>query len=59
MYCIVKSYFWFQIRHLEVSRHAFDGLSVTGSFLLKDVVMRTVVSLAFRSVVLNLGTCND
>ena len=39
-----------QIRHLEVSRHAFEGLIVTGSFLLKDVVMRTVVSLAFRFV---------
>jgi hypothetical protein len=39
---------FFQIRHLEVSRHAFDGVSISGTFLLKDVVMRTVVSLAFR-----------
>lgn len=38
----------FQIRNLKISRQSFDGISVDGSFWLKEVTMERVPSMAFQ-----------
>ena len=39
--------FIFQIQDLQVKRHTFEGVQITGSFLLKNVIVQRTPSLAF------------